>query len=70
MITALIILGLVATGLAVGFLATATAPMGFQDESGFHFGPARTGKRKVRRQLSPTHAGLAGLRLKHFSVGK
>jgi hypothetical protein len=70
MITALILLGLVATGLTVGFLATATAPMGFQDESGFHFGPGRASKRKVRRHLSATHAELAGLRLKHFSIGK
>jgi len=39
MIALLIILGLVTAGLVIGFAATATAPVGFQDESGFHYGP-------------------------------
>lgn len=39
MIALLIVAGLVAAGLIIGFVATAKAPMGFQDETGFHYGP-------------------------------
>lgn len=30
--------GLVAAGLGIGLVATAKAPLGYQDESGFHYG--------------------------------
>ena len=39
MIVALIILGFVALGVVIGFFSTATAPVGYEDEQGFHFGP-------------------------------
>ncbi|MGN6552897.1 MAG: hypothetical protein ACTHLW_04160 [Verrucomicrobiota bacterium] len=39
MIAVFIILGFVATGILIGLFATATAPVGFEDESGFHYGP-------------------------------
>jgi hypothetical protein len=38
MIVAFVIFGLVAAGLGIGLVATAKAPLGYQDESGFHFG--------------------------------
>ena len=38
MIVALVILGFVVIGLAIGLAATATAPMGYQDQAGFHYG--------------------------------
>ena len=42
MIAVLILAGLVAAGLLIGYVATATAPVGFQDETGFHYGPGET----------------------------
>jgi len=39
MIAVLILSGLVVVGLILGFVATATAPVGYQDEVGFHYGP-------------------------------
>ena len=39
MIAVLILLGCVAAGIAIGLLATAQAPVGYQDETGFHYGP-------------------------------
>ena len=39
MIAVLILSGLVVAGLILGFVATATAPVGYQDEGGFHYGP-------------------------------
>jgi hypothetical protein len=39
MIAVLILIGFVVAGLIIGFLATSHAPVGFQDKSGFHFGP-------------------------------
>lgn len=38
MIATLIIFGLIGGGFAIGFLAVLTAPVGYQDETGFHFG--------------------------------
>ena len=34
----LIAAGFVATGVFIGLFATATAPVGYEDETGFHFG--------------------------------
>lgn len=34
----LILLGLIAVGLIAELIAVARAPLGYQDESGFHFG--------------------------------
>lgn len=39
MIAVLILTGFVAAGLLIGFRMTATAPVGFQDADGFHYGP-------------------------------
>jgi hypothetical protein len=39
-----ITLALVAAGLVVELFAAATAPMGYQDEEGFHLGSDKTGK--------------------------
>ena len=38
MIVVFLILGLVVVGLGIGLVATASAPLGYQDEAGFHFG--------------------------------
>jgi hypothetical protein len=38
MIAVLVIFGMIAVALGVGLIATAVAPLGYQDESGFHFG--------------------------------
>jgi hypothetical protein len=39
MIAVLIITGFVAAGLLIGLVATAIAPVGYEDETGFHYGP-------------------------------
>ena len=41
MITVLVILGFLAIGTAICLITAATAPVGYQDETGFHFGPER-----------------------------
>ena len=38
MITVLIVFGIIVIGLGIGLIATATAPMGYQDQTGFHAG--------------------------------
>ena len=38
MIALLVLSGLTAGGFLLGFLAISTAPDGYQDETGFHFG--------------------------------
>jgi len=39
MITAVsVFLGLIIAGLVTGLLAATTAPLGYEDETGFHFG--------------------------------
>ena len=42
MIAALIVGGLFVMGLVLGMVAMKSAPVGFQDEKGFHFGPEQT----------------------------
>ena len=37
----LILLALTAGGLITELISAATAPLGYQDENGFHFGPER-----------------------------
>jgi hypothetical protein len=39
MIVALIVVGLAAAGVIMGLFAATAAPVGYQDEKGFHFGP-------------------------------
>jgi hypothetical protein len=36
--------GLVAAGLIIGFILTAAAPLGYQDDDGFHYGPLEAEK--------------------------
>jgi hypothetical protein len=38
MIAGLIIAGFAVTGVALGMFVSKTAPVGYQDEKGFHFG--------------------------------
>ena len=38
MIAVLILFGLIVAGLGIGLVATAKAPVGYQDATGFHFG--------------------------------
>jgi hypothetical protein len=38
MIAVLSILGIAVTGLGIGLVAAAKAPLGYQDDTGFHFG--------------------------------
>jgi hypothetical protein len=49
MIAVLILMGLVAAGILVGFMAVQSAPVGYQNESGFHYGPGH----------EPEHAELS-----------
>ena len=39
MMIALIVIGLTAVGLVIGLVAAANAPMGYEDATGFHYGP-------------------------------
>jgi len=53
MIVALFILGFVVLGVVIGFLSTATAPVGYEDEHGFHFGPEeRAARNESAAELS------------------
>jgi hypothetical protein len=40
MITVLVILGFILAGMTISLIAAATAPVGYQDDTGFHYGPA------------------------------
>jgi hypothetical protein len=42
MIAVIVLLGFALAGLVVGMVVAATAPVGYQDEKGFHFGPENT----------------------------
>ena len=42
MIAGLIIAGFAVTGLVFGMVITRTAPVGYQDDKGFHFGAAQS----------------------------
>ena len=39
MIALLLVIGFVAVGIVIGLFAATTAPVGYQDETGFHYGP-------------------------------
>jgi hypothetical protein len=39
MIAAIVLLGFALAGMVVSMIVSATAPVGYQDEKGFHFGP-------------------------------
>ena len=42
MIAAIVILGFTVVGMALSMFVAAKAPVGYQDEKGFHFGPEQT----------------------------
>lgn len=46
MIAVLAIFGLVAASLGIGFIAMASAPFGYEDETGFHFGRQESAARQ------------------------
>lgn len=59
MIAGLIILGLVVAGVALGLYALTSAPVGFQDEKGFHFGPDQAPKTQETFAFEVSHAKAA-----------
>lgn len=46
--------GFTVTGLIIGLFATATAPVGYEDESGFHFG-SESGQSAPSHEQAPVH---------------
>ena len=46
MIATLIIIGFTIAGSVVAMIAASKAPMGYQDQNGFHFAPGQTVKAK------------------------
>jgi hypothetical protein len=44
MIAGLVIAGFAVTGLVLGMVIAKTAPVGYQDEKGFHFGADQSGE--------------------------
>jgi hypothetical protein len=59
MTVALIILGFVAAGVVLGLYAVASAPVGYQDEKGFHFGPEQTVRAEQTFGFEVPHAEAA-----------
>ena len=49
-----ITLALIAAGVVVELFAAATAPIGYQDESGFHLGSEKTGTVDEIRSENPS----------------
>jgi hypothetical protein len=52
MTVVIIAIGFVLAGLIIGLFATATAPVGYEDENGFHFGQQQGGS-MVSRDSAP-----------------
>jgi hypothetical protein len=59
MIVALIILGFALAGVVLGFFAVTAAPVGYQDEKGFHFGPDKAVSTEETFALDVSHAKAA-----------
>jgi hypothetical protein len=59
MIVALIIAGLTVAGVVLGLFAVTAAPVGFQDEKGFHFGPDKAVHTEETFALDISHAKAA-----------
>ena len=54
MITTLfIVFGSVVAGIVIERFVAATAPLGYEDEAGFHLGAARSGMTKARKARKP-----------------
>jgi hypothetical protein len=47
MIALLLVIGFVAVGIGIALFAATTAPVGYQDETGFHYGPDYEVKEEV-----------------------
>ena len=58
----IIAMGFVLAGLIIGLFATATAPVGYEDENGFHFGQQQGGSR-MSRDSAPMHQMPGAARL-------
>jgi hypothetical protein len=56
--TLIIVVGFVAVGLLIGSFATASAPVGYEDETGFHYGQQPGGTLANRETALPDVAGL------------
>jgi hypothetical protein len=56
MIVALIILGFAVAGVVLGLFAVTAAPVGYQDEKGFHFGPDKVERTEETFALEISHA--------------
>ena len=56
MIVALVILGFALAGVVLGLFAVTAAPVGYQDEKGFHFGPDKAVTTEETFALDVSHA--------------
>jgi hypothetical protein len=63
MIAVLILLGFVAFGIVIGLFATTTAPVGYQDEDGFHYGPEHETARVQTQNKKEFSCGVSQPRL-------
>jgi hypothetical protein len=59
MIAGLIIAGFAATGVVLGMVVAKTAPVGYQDEKGFHFGAADSAHAAENYAFEVPHAKAA-----------
>jgi hypothetical protein len=59
MIAGLIIVGFAAAGVVLGMVIAKTAPVGYQDEKGFHFGPADSAHAAENYAFEVPHAKAA-----------
>jgi hypothetical protein len=59
MIAGLIIAGFAAAGVVLGMVVAKTAPVGYQDEKGFHFGSADSAHAAENYAFEVPHAKAA-----------
>jgi hypothetical protein len=59
LIAGLIIAGFAAAGVVLGVVVAKTAPVGYQDEKGFHFGPADSAHAAENYAFEVPHAKAA-----------
>jgi hypothetical protein len=59
LIAGLIIAGFAAAGVVLGMVVAKTAPVGYQDEKGFHFGPADSAHAAENYAFEVPHAKAA-----------
>lgn len=57
MIAALIVVGLAVSGVVLGVYAAVSAPVGYQDQTGFHFGgPDKQADARAQEAFAAAHA--------------